>query len=135
MIHILECHAILMQNASVTMRQHVMQIVNNILSITVDAKVQIKIELFKLMKTAMLNKGPQIVTEMLVPDLDHRNPRMKEDVYNYIIYGLLTFPSSEYDLDFLLKEMLNGLMDQKRRVRQASLEATALIFQVISLIT
>ncbi len=124
-----------MQNASVTMRQHVMQIVNNILSITVDAKVQIKIELFKLMKTAMLNKGPQIVTEMLVPDLDHRNPRMKEDVYNYIIYGLLTFPSSEYDLDFLLKEMLNGLMDQKRRVRQASLEATALIFQVISLIT
>ncbi len=124
-----------MQNAGVTMRQHVMQIVNNILSITVDAKVQIKIELFKLMKTAMLNKGPQIVTEMLVPDLDHRNPRMKEDVYNYIIYGLLTFPSSEYDLDFLLKEMLNGLMDQKRRVRQASLEAAALIFQVISLIT
>ena len=95
---ILECHDILLNNAPQAMRQHVVQVVHNLLKISCDAKVQIKIELFNLMKAVMLSAGPQVVVDVLMPEIDHKNARMREDVINFIIFALLTFPSKEFDM-------------------------------------
>ncbi len=133
-INSLECQCTLLQHASETMRKHCELVITNMLTISVDSKIQIKVELFKLIQKTMQTKGPQAITEMLTPYLDHKSPWMKEDVYNYIIFGLLQFPSNEFDLEMILTSMVPGLMDNKRRVRQATLEGFAVIYQVINLV-
>jgi hypothetical protein len=130
--HILECHEILLCNAQQAMRQHSVQTVHNLLRICTDSKIQIKIELFKLMKAVMLACEVQHVIDILLPDIQHKNAKMREDVANFVIFALLTFPSQEFDLNEICVHMTPCLLDTKRRVRQAGLECLALIYQVIA---
>lgn len=132
MFHILECHEILLCNAQQAMRQHSVQTVHNLLRICTDSKIQIKIELFKLMKAVMLACEVQHVIDILLPDIQHKNAKMREDVANFVIFALLTFPSQEFDLNEICVHMTPCLLDTKRRVRQAGLECLALIYQVIA---
>ena len=45
---------------------------------------------------------------------------------NYIMFGLLTFPSNEFDLKNIAATVVPTLVDPKRRVRQASLGLSSL---------
>ena len=74
--------------------------------------------------------SPQMVIDALLPELVHKNAKMREDVVNFVIYGLLTFPSKEFDAAVICRDVVNCLLDQKRRVRQAGFECLALIHQV-----
>jgi hypothetical protein len=38
----------------------------------------------------------------MAPQLDHKNGRMREDIINFIIFALLTFPSDAFDLGPML---------------------------------
>lgn len=129
-LNILECHDILLQSAPQAMKQHTLQTVHNLLKICIDSKVQIKIELFKLMKLLMMVCSPQIVVDILLPAADHKNAKMREDVINFVIFALLTFPSQEFDMPEITNSIVPCLIDTKRRVRQAGLECIALIHQV-----
>ena len=55
------------------MKQHAVQTVHNVLKICLDSKVQIKIELFRLIKAMMKAATPQSVIDVLLPELEHRN--------------------------------------------------------------
>lgn len=107
------------------------QAVHNMLKICMDSKVQIKIELFKLMKSLMMACIPQMVIDVLLPlAAEHKNAKMREDVVNFVIFALLTFPSREFDLPEITSSIVPCLLDTKRRVRQAGLECMAIIHQV-----
>ena len=129
-LHVLECHDVLLNNVPQAMNQNVVQTVHNLLKISVDAKVQIKIELFRLVKSMMKASTPQMVIDVLLPELEHKNARMREDVVNFIIFALLTFPSQEFNLVEICVCVTPCLLDTKRRVRQAGLECMAIIHQV-----
>ena len=57
-------------------------------------------------------------SHILIPDLEHRNPRVREDVLLYIIFALLIFPSSDFNQERMAKAVAPLLADQKRRCRQ-----------------
>ena len=56
---------------------------------------------------------------------------MREDAINVIIFALLTFPSTEFDLEHLVNNIAPYVTDQKKRVRQASMECIALLSQCL----
>ncbi len=66
---------------------------------------------------------------MFYPGLEHKNPWVREDSLLYIVYALLLFPSSDFDLHRLPKAVAPMLADPKRRCRQAALEAAAVLAQ------
>ena len=90
-----------------------------------DSKVQIKIQLFGLMKGLMMACTPQHVIDALLPELMHKNAKMREDVANFVIFALLMFPSKEFDLAQICQFVVPCLLDTKRRVRQAGFECLA----------
>ena len=111
------------------MRQYLTSIVSNLLGISLDSKLQIKIEIFRLMRQLMMISTPASVIGVMTPQLDHKNGRMREDIVNFIIFALLTFPSDAFDFDALVKLMGPLFLDPKRRVRQACLEAISVMAQ------
>ena len=56
---------------------------------------------------------------------------MREDAINFIIFALLTFPSTEFDLEILVITIAPYITDQKKRVRQSSMECVALLSQCL----
>ena len=100
------------------MRQYLPSIVSNLLGISLDSKLQIKIEIFRLMRQLMLISTPASVIDVMTPQL-----------VNFIIFALLTFPSDAFDFDALVKLMGPLFLDPKRRVRQACLEAISVMAQ------
>ena len=57
--------------------------------------------------------------------------QMREDSINVIIFALLTFPSNEFGLENLITTIGPHVTDQKKRVRQASMECLALLAQCL----
>ena len=84
------------------------------------------------MKALMMCAGnPQMVIDVLLPEMEqYKQAKMREDVVNFIIFALLTFPSQEFDLAEICATVVPCLLDTKRRVRQAGLECMAVIHQV-----
>ena len=56
---------------------------------------------------------------------------MREDCIHVVVFALLTFPSTEFDLENLVKNIAPHVTDQKKRVRQASMECIALLAQCL----
>ncbi|OXB56809.1 hypothetical protein ASZ78_014384 [Callipepla squamata] len=73
--------------------------------------------------------GPRRVLGLLLrrEHLLHRNARVREEVVAACIAALLVYPSRELDLDRLAFGLAPALVDGKRRVRHAALEAFALL--------
>ncbi|KFV73321.1 Protein FAM179B, partial [Struthio camelus australis] len=59
--------------------------------------------------------------------LRHKNSRVREEVVNICMVALLTYPSQDLDLSKLALDLAPALVDSKRRVRHAALEAFALL--------
>ena len=127
LLNILGCHEILLEAAPTTMKQHMEQATFNLLKISLDSKPQIKIELYKLMKIIMKSWKPMNVIDLLLDELDHKNPKMREDIIIYVIFALLQFPGGDFDLSDIASRITPSISDPKRRVRQASLEVMAVI--------
>ena len=60
--------------------------------------MQIKIECIRVMKIFMKACTPQLVIDILLPELSQKNAKIREDVVNFVIVALLKFPSQEFDL-------------------------------------
>ena len=87
-----------------------------------DTKVLVNENFMKLMYIC----GPQDVVNELLDKMSNKNARVKEDILNTINAMMLTFPSSDLDIDHICIATAEFLMDPKRRVRQAALESVAL---------
>jgi len=88
---------------------------------TKQASMKIFIQLMQLLKPH------PVVSEVLACGLRHKISRVREEAINIVIASLLTFPRTEFDLLLLAKEIAPCLVDNKQRVRQASLEMFALL--------
>lgn len=73
----------------------------------------------------------QVVREVGSCGLRHKTSRVREESNNIIIAALLTFPKTDFRLFPLVREVSPGLYDSKQKVRQASLEALALLTSML----
>ncbi|XP_030880441.1 TOG array regulator of axonemal microtubules protein 1 isoform X2 [Leptonychotes weddellii] len=92
-----------------------------------DNKLVIKQEYMKIFLKLMKEVGPQQVLCLLLEHLKHKHSRVREEVVNICICSLLTYPSEDFDLPKLSFNLAPALIDSKRRVRQAALEAFAVL--------
>ena len=123
----LECHEILVEKAPETIKSHAELVAFNFLKISLECKQQVKLHLYTCMKKLMVCCGPQPICEILILEINHKNPKMREDIIIYLIFALLLFPSTDFKLDFLCERVCPFLLDAKRRVRQGALECVALL--------
>ena len=96
-----------------------------------DNKIVIRQENMKVLMQLMQILSPKAVLSVLTSNLQHRNSRVREETVNVFIAALLTFPSSDFSLPDLTNSIAPALVDSKRRVRQAALEAFAVIAQAM----
>ena len=76
----------------------------------------------------MHNVGSEkVVSEVVNSGLQHKTSRVREESINVITAALLTFPRTNFHLFMLVRELIPSMADQKQKVRQASLEAIALL--------
>ena len=111
------------------MRPHMELILNIVQTKLGDSKVVIKQLNMQLVLRMMHFAKPWAVLKQLMPNLSHRNSKVREDVMNMITAAMLTFPSSDFKLTTLPSLISHLLVDPKRRVRQAVLECYAVIAQ------
>uniref|UniRef100_A0A663DQ10 TOG array regulator of axonemal microtubules 1 n=1 Tax=Aquila chrysaetos chrysaetos TaxID=223781 RepID=A0A663DQ10_AQUCH len=92
-----------------------------------DNKLAIRQEYGRLFLRLMKAAGPQQVLGLLLQQeyLQHKNSKVREEVVNICIVALLTHPSEELDLAKLAFGLAPALVDGKRRVRHAAMEAFA----------
>lgn len=94
-----------------------------------DSKSTIKQLNMQLVLRMMHFAKPWTILKALMPGINHRNSKVREDILNIITAALLTFPSSDFILDSLPGLIAPMLIDTKRKVRQAVLECFAVIAQ------
>ncbi|KAM6069182.1 TOG array regulator of axonemal microtubules protein 1 isoform 2-T2 [Theristicus caerulescens] len=94
-----------------------------------DNKLAIRQEYNRLFLRLMKAAGPQQVLDLLLQQeyLQHKNSKVREEVVNICIVALLTYPSEELDLAKLAFGLAPALVDSKRRVRHAAMEAFAVL--------
>ncbi|XP_072722013.1 TOG array regulator of axonemal microtubules protein 1 isoform X1 [Ciconia boyciana] len=94
-----------------------------------DNKLAIRQEYNRLFLRLMKAAGPQQVLGLLLQreHLQHKNSKVREEVVNICIVALLTYPSEELDLGKLAFGLAPALVDSKRRVRHAAMEAFAVL--------
>ncbi|XP_044520841.1 TOG array regulator of axonemal microtubules protein 1 isoform X2 [Gracilinanus agilis] len=111
--------------------EQVQQFLGPVITATVkvlaDNKLVIKQEYMKIFLKLMKEVGPQQVLCLLLEHLKHKHSRVREEVVNISICSLLTYPSEDFDLPKLAFGLAPALVDSKRRVRQAALEAFAVL--------
>ena len=104
------------------MKQVVLMLVSVNSEMSMDTKVLVNENFMKLMYICR----PQDVVNELFDQLNNNNARVREDILNTISAMMLTFPSTDMDIDHNCIVTAEFLIDSKSRVRQASLENVAL---------
>ncbi|XP_068048137.1 TOG array regulator of axonemal microtubules protein 1 isoform X1 [Anomalospiza imberbis] len=81
----------------------------------------------RLLLRLMAAAGPRPVLRLLLQErlLRHRSARLREELLNTCIAALLAYPAAELDLPQLAAALAPALLDAKRRVRHAAMEAFA----------
>uniref|UniRef100_A0A8C8SJF0 TOG array regulator of axonemal microtubules 1 n=1 Tax=Pelusios castaneus TaxID=367368 RepID=A0A8C8SJF0_9SAUR len=94
-----------------------------------DPKLAVRQERTRLLGQLMQAAGPRPVLSLLLqPEhLQHRNSRVREEVVNACTAALLAHPAGDLDLPQLAAGLAPALVDGKRRVRHAALEAFAVL--------
>ena len=93
-----------------------------------NAKVDIYCNFNSFLHILSLKQISNIIVLIFVPICPSQ---MREDSINVIIFALLTFPSNEFGLENLITTIGPHVTDQKKRVRQASMECLALLAQCL----
>ncbi|XP_069590951.1 TOG array regulator of axonemal microtubules protein 1 [Ranitomeya imitator] len=88
---------------------------------------KIKQEYMKIYMRLMKVAGPYKVVTVLLENLKNKNSRVREEVVNICIVSLLTYPSEDFNLPSIACEIAPCLIDSKRKVRHAALEAFAVL--------
>ncbi|KAM6444553.1 TOG array regulator of axonemal microtubules protein 1 [Rhynochetos jubatus] len=94
-----------------------------------DNKLAIRQEYNRLFLQLMKAAGARPVLSLLLQQehLQHKNSKVREEVVNICIVALLTYPGEELDLAKLAFGLAPALVDSKRRVRHAAMEAFAVL--------
>lgn len=106
-------------------------LVNTLTNKLGDNKIVIRQENMKVLMQLMQILSPKPVLNVLTASLQHPKSKVREETLNVVIGALLTFPRSDFDLPELTNAIAPSLADSKRKVRQAALEAFAVIAQAM----
>lgn len=106
-------------------------LVNTLTNKLGDNKIVIRQENMKVLMQLMQILSPKPVLNVLTASLQHPKSKVREETLNVVIGALLTFPRSDFDLPELTNAIAPALADNKRKVRQAALEAFAVIAQAM----
>ncbi|KAM9294296.1 TOG array regulator of axonemal microtubules protein 1, partial [Gastrophryne carolinensis] len=117
----------LVANLGGGVRDYLRPLVASTVKLLGDGKATVKQEYMKIYMGLMKGAGPSRVLSALLQNLGHKNSRVREEVVNVCIAALLTYPSEDFDLPLLASEIAPCLVDGKRRVRHAALEAFAVL--------
>ncbi|XP_031969160.1 TOG array regulator of axonemal microtubules protein 1 isoform X2 [Corvus moneduloides] len=92
-----------------------------------DAQPAMRRDGARLLLRLMAAAGPRPVLRLLLQErlLRHRSARLREELLNTCIAALLAYPAAELDLPRLAAALAPALLDAKRRVRHAAMEAFA----------
>ncbi|XP_037993974.1 TOG array regulator of axonemal microtubules protein 1 isoform X2 [Motacilla alba alba] len=92
-----------------------------------DAQPAMRRDGARLLLRLMALAGPRPVLRLLLQErlLRHRSARLREELLNTCIAALLAYPAAELDLPRLAAALAPALLDAKRRVRHAAMEAIA----------
>ncbi|XP_071282122.1 TOG array regulator of axonemal microtubules protein 1 isoform X5 [Agelaius tricolor] len=92
-----------------------------------DAQPAMRRDSARLLLRLMAAAGPRPVLRLLLQErlLRHRSARLREELLHTCIAALLAFPAAELDLPQLAAALAPALLDAKRRVRHAAMEAIA----------
>ncbi|XP_064092452.1 uncharacterized protein LOC135205604 isoform X2 [Macrobrachium nipponense] len=129
---VLDIFRILIEKLDLKLPQYLKQIVHSVVKHVGDSKVVVRIENMRVFQKLLQQAKPAVVMPILCDNLGpNRSSRVREDNLNLIIYALMTFPSYEFDLNYLAETVGPTVADPKRRVRQASLECISAIAQFL----
>lgn len=74
-----------------------------------------------------------IVLKLLSDDfLSARSSKFRENALQMVIYALVTFPSTYFDISNCVERTTKAALDRKKRVRQAALDVLAVLGQISS---
>ncbi|XP_075700053.1 TOG array regulator of axonemal microtubules protein 1 isoform X1 [Rhinoderma darwinii] len=121
-LDVLNCFVL---NLSQGVKEFLKPIISSTVKLLGDGKI--KQEYMKIYMRLMKVAGPYKVLTVLLENLKHKNSRVREEVVNICMVSLLTYPSEDFNLPFLACAIAPCLIDGKRRVRHAALEAFAVL--------
>ncbi|KAL6428054.1 hypothetical protein ACFW04_008438 [Cataglyphis niger] len=86
----------------------------------------------QLTRIAMLRLKPSLLLEQFLQPhcLSARNAKTRENALQLLIFSLVTFPSTEFKLEIIANRVAAMVADRRRRVRQAALDALAVLGQI-----
>uniref|UniRef100_A0A8C5M8U0 TOG domain-containing protein n=1 Tax=Leptobrachium leishanense TaxID=445787 RepID=A0A8C5M8U0_9ANUR len=123
-LDVLHCFVI---NLGRAVTEFLRPVISSTVKLLGDSKVTIKEEYMKIYMRLMKVSGPFKVLCILLENLKHKNSRVREEIVNICIASLLTYPSEDFNLPFLACQIAPCLIDSKRKVRHAALEAFAVL--------
>ncbi|XP_054653259.1 TOG array regulator of axonemal microtubules protein 1-like isoform X2 [Dunckerocampus dactyliophorus] len=116
---------VLIQRLDRSIDKYVKQIVLVALKALGDTRTIARNEYMNMFQQMMKTVAPQLVLDLVIGNLKHKNSRVREDVLNIIIAALLTHPRKEFNIPKLCFEVAPYLADSKKKVRHAALELFA----------
>ncbi|XP_068211217.1 TOG array regulator of axonemal microtubules protein 1 isoform X2 [Palaemon carinicauda] len=129
---VLDIFRILIEKLGSKLPQYLKQIVHSIVKHVGDTKVVVRIENMRVFQKLLQQATPAAVIPILCDNLaPSRSSKVRENSLNLIIYALVTFPSYEFDQNYLAEKVSPMVADPKRRVRQAALECMSIIAQFL----
>ncbi|XP_041469429.1 TOG array regulator of axonemal microtubules protein 1-like isoform X1 [Lytechinus variegatus] len=129
--HTLEIFQELVQKFNQKVKPFIRHIVNALSKRFGDNKTVIRQANMKVMMQLMQSVGPKQVVHVVSELKNQRKSGVREEALNIVIAALLTFPSYDFDLPIICRTLSQCLSDQKRRVRQATLELFAVLAQAM----
>ena len=124
---ILDIYGMLIEQLKGKIKPNIRCIVSALLKHASNSKVVVRIENYKVLEKLMLSVRPNTVINHLLDHLGDKKAVVRESVLNMIMFGLLTFPSNEFDLKNVAATVVPVLMDPKKRVRHAALECVSVL--------
>ncbi|XP_028297314.1 TOG array regulator of axonemal microtubules protein 1-like [Gouania willdenowi] len=91
-----------------------------------DARTITRNEYLSVFHQLMKTVPPQRVLDLVIGNLRHEKPWVREDILNVIMGAILSHPQTEFDILKLCSEVVNCLVDNRRKVRHFAFELFAL---------
>ena len=124
---ILEVYGMIIDRLKTKIKPNLRSVVCALLKHACDHKVVVRIENYRVLEKLMLAVKPNQVITQLLDHLGDKKALVRESILNMIMFGLLTFPSNEFDLKNIAATVVPTLVDPKRRVRHAALESVSIL--------
>ena len=120
-LELIEC---LVKKVGRGIKPHMPSLVKSVMARVGSNKFVLKQAGMRVMMELMVACHPEpVVLEAANFGLGHKTSRVREETINVITAALLTFPSSEFHFNIIIRELCPSMSDSKSKVRQASFEA------------